>query len=60
MAQVHTPPHKHVSRAAAVLAEAALPGEEVVALLQRDPLAELQALLEQLEPQGSGAACSAF
>ena len=50
----------HHGEAAAVLAQAALPGEEVVALLQREPLAELQALLEQLEPQGSGAACSAF
>jgi len=40
----------HHGEAAAVLAQAALPGEEVVALLQREPLAELQALLEQLEP----------
>ena len=36
--------------AAAVLAQAATPGEEVVALLQREPLAELRVLLDQLEP----------
>ncbi len=35
-----------------MLAQAATPGEEVLALLQREPLAELQALLDQLEPQG--------
>lgn len=35
--------------AAAVLAQAAMPGEEVVALLRRKPLAELQVLLDLLE-----------
>lgn len=43
-------PRRSAARKPAVLAQAATPGEEVVALLQREPLAELQALLDQLEP----------
>ena len=35
---------------AALLRQAAVPGEEVVKLLRRDPQAELQALLDALEP----------
>jgi predicted amino acid dehydrogenase len=34
----------------AAIAQAVDPGPDVVALLQRDPQAELQALLEMLEP----------
>ena len=34
----------------AVLAQAAAPGPELLALLQRDPQGELQALLDLLEP----------
>ena len=34
----------------AAMAQAVYPGLKVVALLQRDPQAELQALLEVLEP----------
>jgi hypothetical protein len=35
---------------AALLRQAAAPGEEVVQLLRRDPQAELQALMDALEP----------
>ena len=34
----------------AVLAQAAAPGSEVIAVLKREPQAELQALLDPLEP----------
>jgi hypothetical protein len=34
----------------AALAQAAAPGPELLALLQRDPQGELQALLDLLEP----------
>jgi hypothetical protein len=37
----------------AALAQAAAPGPEVLAVLQRDPQGELQALLDLLEPMGS-------
>ena len=37
----------------AVLAQAAAPGPEVLAVLQRDPQGELQALLDLLEPVGT-------
>ena len=37
----------------AVLAQAAAPGPEVLAVLQRDPQGELQALLDLLEPMGT-------
>ena len=36
----------------AVLAQAAAPAPEVMAVLQRDPQGELQALLDCLEPVG--------
>jgi hypothetical protein len=36
----------------AALAQAAAPGPELLALLQRDPQGELQALLDLLEPVG--------
>jgi hypothetical protein len=40
----------------AVLAQAAAPGPEVIAVLKREPQAELQALLDALEPVASAAA----
>jgi hypothetical protein len=40
----------------AVLAQAAAPGPEVIAVLKREPQAELQALLDALEPVASASA----